>query len=102
VRGFSARDGGRYPGFIESVGRISRVLRAVLAATPPSIHNHSASDFVEALKAGRAFRALGKPDEYRLLRWLPMAAADFAAEWFESEPPRATLAASGTLRAVMW
>jgi phytoene dehydrogenase-like protein len=101
VHGFSPRDGGRYPAFVESVGRISRVLRAVLGAPPPSIDEPSASDLVEALKAGRAFRALGKPDAYRLLRWLPMAAADFAAEWFESEPLRATVAASGTLGSFM-
>src|SRR5262249_40396535 len=38
-----------------------------------------------------------KTDEYRLLRWMPMAVADFAAEWFESEPLRAAVAAGGVL-----
>src|SRR6185436_2030967 len=39
----------------------------------------------------------GKADAYRMLRWMPMAAADMVAEWFESEPLRATIAAGGVL-----
>ncbi|HXV92904.1 MAG TPA: NAD(P)/FAD-dependent oxidoreductase, partial [Pseudonocardia sp.] len=34
-------------------------------------------------------------DAQRLLRWGPMPVADFASEWFESEPLRAVLAARG-------
>ena len=97
LHAFSARDAERYPAFLECFGRISRVVRAVLDAVPPSIDDPSGADLVEALKAGRMFRALGKQDAYRLLRWLSMAAADFASEWFESEPLRATVAAGGVL-----
>jgi phytoene dehydrogenase-like protein len=46
-------------------------------------------------KVGLAFRKLGKKDEYRLLRWGPMAVADLVAEWFETELLRATVAARG-------
>jgi phytoene dehydrogenase-like protein len=42
-----------------------------------------------------AFRGLGKKDEYRLLRWGPMAVADLVAEWFETELLRGTVAARG-------
>src|SRR5262249_10338527 len=57
----------------------------------------TAGDLLEILKTGRRFRALGKADAYRLLRWMPMAVADLAGEWFESEPLRATVAGSGVL-----
>jgi phytoene dehydrogenase-like protein len=93
----SAADAQRYPQFVESFARISRVLRTVCESAPPSIDDPSAGDLIEMLKAGRAFRALGRQDAYRLLRWLPMAVADLAAEWFESEPLRATVAAGGVL-----
>jgi phytoene dehydrogenase-like protein len=46
-------------------------------------------------KVGLAFRKLGKKDEYRLLRWGPMAVADLVGEWFETELLRATVAARG-------
>jgi phytoene dehydrogenase-like protein len=97
VRAFSARDAEQYPQFLASVARISTVLREIAAAPPPSIDSPGAGDAVALLKAGRRFRALGKADAYRLLRWMPMPAADLVAEWFESEPLRATIAAGGVL-----
>ena len=67
---------------------------AAAAAAPP--WTIPARDFITLLKAGRGFRALGRTNAYRLLRWLPMAVADLAQEWFESEPLRA-VAAGGVL-----
>jgi phytoene dehydrogenase-like protein len=93
----SRKDAERYPQFLASVARISGVLRAVNNTAPPSLDDPTAADVFELLKAGRKFRALGKTDAYRLLRWLPMAVADLASEWFESEPLRAVVAAGGIL-----
>jgi phytoene dehydrogenase-like protein len=97
IRAFSARDAEQYPRFLTSVARISAVLRGVCESTPPSIDDPGAVDLLALLKTGRAFRGLGKSDAYRLLRWMPMAAADLVSEWFESEPLRATIAAGGIL-----
>jgi phytoene dehydrogenase-like protein len=97
IRAFSARDAEHYPQFLASVARISTVLREIAAAPPPSIDSPGAADALALLKAGRKFRALGKADAYRLLRWMPMPAADLVGEWFESEPLRATIAAGGVL-----
>jgi phytoene dehydrogenase-like protein len=101
IRAFSAKDAEQYPRFLGSFAKISAVLRAVAAAAPPSIDHPAAGDVINLLKAGRAFRALGKADAYRLLRWMPMAVADLASEWFESEPLRATIAAGGVLGAFL-
>jgi phytoene dehydrogenase-like protein len=95
VRAFSERDAAQYPLFLSSFAKISAVLRTIAASAPPSIDAPTAGDLIELLKSGRAFRALGKADAYRLLRWMPMAVADLAGEWFESEPLRATMAAGG-------
>jgi len=97
IRAFSPKDAGQYPRFLDSFAKISAVLRAVAATAPPSIDDPTAGDVIELLKTGRKFRALGKADAYRLLRWMPMAVADLASEWFESEPLRATIAAGGVL-----
>src|SRR5262249_27965789 len=97
IRLFSSRDADGYPRFLDSFARISGVLRGVCDMMPPSIDDPGAADLFELLKAGRRFRALGKADAYRLLRWMPMAVADLAGEWFESEPLRATVAAGGVL-----
>jgi len=97
IAAFSRKDAEQYPKFLTSVARISGVLRTINNATPPSLDDPTAADLIEMLKAGRRFRALGRADAYRLLRWMPMAVADLASEWFESEPLRATVAAGGVL-----
>ena len=51
-------------------------------------------------KTGREFRGLGRRDGFRLLRWMPMAAADLVAEWFETDLLQAAIAARGILRRV--
>src|SRR5262249_23503456 len=97
IRAWSPKDSAAYPTFLASVANVSGVLRALLASPPPSIDDPSAGDLIEMLKTGRRLRHLGKADAYRRLRWMPMAAADFVGEWFESEPLRATVAAGGVL-----
>jgi phytoene dehydrogenase-like protein len=97
IRAFSSKDADRYLPFLESFARISGALRGVFNAVPPSIDHPDMRDTMALLKTGRAFRALGKADAYRLLRWMPMAVADLAGEWFESEPLRAAIAAGGLL-----
>ena len=97
IRTFSPADAEQYPRFLRSVANISGVLRSIAGAAAPSLDKATAGDMFEMLKAGRRFRALGKRDAYRLLRWMPMAVADLAGEWFESEPLKATIAAGGVL-----
>ncbi|HLL77659.1 MAG TPA: NAD(P)/FAD-dependent oxidoreductase [Pyrinomonadaceae bacterium] len=95
LQNLSAKDAGSYPEFCESFRRIGRVLAPVLDATPPSIEKPTAGELWQLGKVGKDFRRLGKRDAYRLLRWGPMAVADLAAEWFETELLRATVAARG-------
>ena len=95
IRAFSTKDADQYPRFLASFGPIAGVLRRVCEMVPPALDDPNAADLIELLKAGRKFRALGKADAYRLLRWMPMAVADLVGEWFESEPLRATIAAGG-------
>ena len=92
---FSKQDAQRYADYSAAMDRIRRFVADVLAGTPPDIEHPSGGDLWQLLSLGRRFRGLGKRDAYRLLRWAPMPAADFATEWFESEPLRAAIAAPG-------
>jgi len=95
IEKFSANDARSYPEFVNSFSRIGRVLAPLLGMTPPSIDQPTKADLWQLGKVGLAFRGLGKKDEYRLLRWGPMAVADLVSEWFETELLRATIAARG-------
>ncbi len=91
----SAADARNYPKFEKSFARIGKVLAPLVTSTPPEIEKPSAGELFHLGKVGMSFRKLGKADAYRLLRWGPMAVADLAAEWFETETLRATVAARG-------
>lgn len=91
----SSRDSAKYPEFVATFERIGRALRPLLTLTPPNIDAPSKRELWNLGKLGWAVRGLGKKDEYRLLRYGPMAVADLAAEWFETESLRAIVAARG-------
>ena len=97
----SARDARAYPAYRTSMERIASVVSPLFTSPPPSIDKPGTKDLWSLLTAGRAFRALGKRDSYRLLRWGPMAAADLMEEWFESDLLRASLAAPGVSGAML-
>jgi phytoene dehydrogenase-like protein len=92
---WSQKDAASYLDFSTALGKIGKVIGEALLLTPPNIDSPSSGDLWGMLKTGRSIRNLGKKDMYRALRWGPMAVADLAAEFFDTEPLRATLAARG-------
>jgi phytoene dehydrogenase-like protein len=95
IAAFSQKDAAKYPEFEKSLGKIAKVIGEALATTPPDIDHPSGGDLWSMLKTGRAIRKLGKRDMFRLLRWGPMAVADLASEYFDTELLRAVIAARG-------
>lgn len=91
----STKDAERYPEFVAAFDRIGQALRPLLTMTPPNVEAPSKGELWHLGKLGWAIRGLGRKDEYRLLRYGPMAVADLAAEWFEDETLRAIVAARG-------
>jgi len=92
---FSPKDAARYPEFHASLGRLSAVLSRLLELTPPSVERLDLHDLFPLAGFGWALRRLGRADGQNLLRWGPMAVADFAQEWFETPLVAAVIAARG-------
>lgn len=92
---FSQKDATRYVEFHKSLEKIGKVIAKLLATVPPDIEQPTRSDLWSMLQTGRGIRGLGKKDMYHLLRWGPMAVADLAAEFFETELLRAAIATRG-------
>ena len=92
---FSKKDAAKYTEFAESLESLSEVLAQIVSMTPPAIDKPSPEDFWNLFKTGRGVRQLGKEGIFNLFRWAPMAAADFVAEFFETELLRAVIAARG-------
>lgn len=101
VKKFSAKDAANYVDFQESLGRIAGIAAQLMELTPPVIEKPSKEDIWKFLKVGRKVRGLGKKEMMRLIRWGPMAAADFVAEFFETDLLRGSIAARGIYGAAL-
>src|ERR1700682_2221508 len=91
----SAKDSAKYAQFAASLEETAGFFAQLTSITPPAIDKPTPEDLWNLLKTGRGIRSLGKNGIFNLLRWGPMAAADFAAEFFETELLRAVIAARG-------
>lgn len=92
---FSSADSAKYREFQFALEKAARVTSKTLATTPPEIEAPTSSDIFGLLQIGRSLRGIGKKNTFNLLRWAPMAVADIASEFFETELLRATVAARG-------
>ena len=101
IRPFSEHDAGRYAEFCSTLERLGAFLAHLLDMTPPDIDSPAPGGVWELLKTGRRFRALGRSDGFRLLRWGPMAVADLVSEWFETDLLQASVAARGVFGTAM-
>ena len=91
----SAKDSRKYAQFAASLEETASFFTQLTSITPPAIDKPTPEDLWNLLKTGRGVRSLGKTGIFDLLRWGPMAVADFVAEFFETELLRAVVAARG-------
>jgi phytoene dehydrogenase-like protein len=88
----SATDAAQFPFFCDTFTKLGRFLAPLLEITPPSLDGAAPRELWDFLKIGRRFRALGRRDGHRLLRWMPMAVADLVAESFADDLLQAAIA----------
>jgi phytoene dehydrogenase-like protein len=95
IGAFSAKDASKYAQFAAALEATAGFFAQLTSITPPAIDKPTPEDLWNLLKTGRGVRSLGKSGIFDLLRWGPMAVADFVAEFFETELLRAVIAARG-------
>ncbi len=95
IGNFSAKDASKYTQFAASLEETAGFFAQLTSITPPAIDKPTPEDLWNLLKTGRNVRSLGKTGIFDLLRWGPMAVADFVAEFFETELLRAVIASRG-------
>ena len=101
IEALSKKDAAKYRELQKALASASAIVRDLISLTPPVIEKPSGEDLWKLLKVGRKVRGLGKRNMMRLLRWGPMAVADFAAEFFETDLLRGIVAARGIFGAAM-
>ena len=95
IENFSKKDGAKYFELSKKSPAPPQSPANCSILTPPVIEKPSNEDLWKLLKIGRKVRGLGKKEMMQLVRWGPMAVADFVAEFFETDLLRAAVAARG-------
>lgn len=95
---FSRRDAARYPQYERLLDRAARAFEPLLDAPPPDPASLAWRDVPALARVARGVAAM-RGDLARAVRLLLAPARDTLAEWFESEPLRATLATDALIGA---
>jgi phytoene dehydrogenase-like protein len=93
----SPRDADAYDRFGQLMYRMALAVKPILGMVPPDPTSMSPKDLRGLLRLGRHFRDLGESDFYMLYKLLTMSSADFLDAWFETDPLKATMSASGII-----
>lgn len=101
LRDWSANDARRWPAFQASLQRLGAVAGSLFSTTPPSVDAPTGRDVFALMQLLGDFRSMPKDDQWRLLRWGPMAVADLVGESIDTELLRAAVAADGLFGAML-
>lgn len=101
LRAWSVKDASRWGAFESSLQQLGGLIGSLFTHTPPSVDAPTARDAFAMMHTLGEFRSLPKPDQWRLLRWGPMAVADLVSESMDTELLRATVAADGIFGAML-
>ena len=97
----SPRDAETYTRFGPLMGQIGMAVRPILETIPPNAIRPSFPDLSAMKKLLNHFKTLSSEQFEYLTKLMTMSSADFLDEWFEFEPLKATMAASGIIGTFM-
>ncbi len=86
-----------YDDFGHLMYQLAWAVRPILGMVPPDPTSLSPGDLRGLLRVGQHVRGLEEEQFYALYKLMTMSSADFLDEWFETEPLKATMSASGII-----
>lgn len=101
LHSWSTKDAARWQSFQMTLQRLGALIGSLFVNTPPSVDAPTARDVFALMRTLGSFRSLPKDDQWRLLRWGPMAVADLVSESMDTELLRAVVAADGIFGAML-
>jgi phytoene dehydrogenase-like protein len=94
---FSRRDADAYEDYSRTMYFMARAVKYILGILPPDPTSLHPGEAQKLLRLARHFLGLEADQLYTLVRLMTMSSADFLERWFESEPLKGTLSASGVI-----
>ncbi len=97
LRRHSKRDAEAYEEYSLLMAEMARFVKPLLGSDAPRLGTLDARGLAALAGFARRFAALPESQQTTFIQLLTMSSADFVSQWFETEPLRATLAASGII-----
>ena len=97
----SIKDAETYMRFGPKMGQIGMAVRPILETIAPNAIRPSLADFSNLNSLLKHFKTLSSDQFEYLTKLMTMSSADFLDEWFEFEPLKATMSASGIIGTFM-
>jgi phytoene dehydrogenase-like protein len=94
---FSRRDADAYEDYSHTMYFMAKAVKPVLGMVPPDPVSLNPAELGRLLRFAQSYLKLEPHHLHTLVRLMTMSSADFVERWFESEPLKGTLSASGII-----
>jgi len=97
LRRWSLNDAEAYEEYGPLMAEMGRFIKPILSVPPPDPGKLSPGEWLPLTPLAKQFRDLPKRLQTTFIQLMTMSAADFLDQWFETEPLKATMSASGII-----
>jgi phytoene dehydrogenase-like protein len=97
LRRWSVNDAEAYEEYAQLMVDMARFVKPILSAVPPDPGRISPREWTPLFPLAKGFRDLPRRLQQTFVQLMTMSAADFLDQWFETEPLKATMSASGII-----
>src|SRR6266508_3548417 len=97
LRRWSRMDAEAYEEYGQLMFDMARFIKPILSIVPPDPARIDPRPWFPLARLGRRFQKLPQRHQATFIQLMTMSAADFLDQWFETDPLKATMAASGII-----
>jgi phytoene dehydrogenase-like protein len=97
LRRWSPSDAEAYDEYSRLMVEMARFIRPILSMPPPDPGRLRPREWLPVARLARAFNDLSLEQRAVFIQLMTMSAADFLDQWFETDPLKATMSASGII-----
>ncbi|MBM4407383.1 MAG: NAD(P)/FAD-dependent oxidoreductase, partial [Chloroflexi bacterium] len=97
LRRWSRLDAEAYEEYGPLMGRIARFVKPLLSLVPPDLGGVDPRGLLAIAGLARTFAGLPEAEQSAFVQLMTMSSLDFLEQWFETDPLKATMAASGII-----
>ena len=97
LRRWSASDAEAYEEYGRLMVEMAKFIKPILGIVPPDLTGRDPREFLPLAGLARSFGRLPERQQAVFIQLMTMSAADFLDQWFETDPLKATMSASGII-----